>query len=416
MTTKLSLKNRIVIAFTIQTLLVALIAFSTIGFYVDYIEETVLYEHLSQYLDAYVSELDEDRVPAVPKDIKIYTGDKEDVPIFAKNLGTGGHEIMLENGTAFHVLNKYYDNRLFSLIKDQTEFEKIEDNINLLTLMVLLLFSVVSFVFSRSLADRIIQPVVSLSEKVSGLNVDNFNDIKLEYPNDEIGTLVKLIYDQIYTLNLYLQREKWFTGDISHELRTPMMVISSSVDLLKQSTIKPEQRTQIYQRIDNALRSVNELINTFLMLARGKAEDQGEPVLCNLSELAHEVIDKLENYMGNKNINIRIVSDSTVMLPVNSVLFSIVLSNLVKNAIFNTDEGEIVVILKQDGFQVKDTGKGLPGLVKQFINGSDFYVPLRNNNHFGLGLAIVKRVCERERWSITAYDGDKGGACFLVGF
>ncbi|HEY9050103.1 MAG TPA: HAMP domain-containing sensor histidine kinase [Gammaproteobacteria bacterium] len=416
MNSNISLKNRIVIAFTIQTLLIVALAFSTISMYVDYIEETVLYEHLSKYLDAYANEINNNNKPVVPADITIYNRNQPDVPDFARHLDVGGHEIILDSGMAYHVLSKPYNGRNLILIKDQTEFEKMEDSINALTIFILVLFSIASFVFSRSLADRIIQPVVELSRKVSKLNIDNFNAVKLDYPDDEIGSLVKVIYEQIYTLNHYLQREKWFTGDISHELRTPMMIISSSVDLLKQDATTPEQREQIFQRIDAAVKNVNEMINTFLLLARGRTEDQGEPVICNLADQAHEVIENLDSYVKGKNIRINVLAENPVMLPINSALFSIVLTNLVKNAIFNTDEGEIAVILENKGFQVKDTGKGLPELVKQFINGGEVIAGKRSNSHLGLGLSIVKRICEKEKWSIIAYDCDNGGAGFSINF
>lgn len=66
------LKSRIVTAFTIQTLFMAVIAYSTIVSYVDYLEESLLYDHFSEYLDTYVSELGKERNHIIPDDIKIY--------------------------------------------------------------------------------------------------------------------------------------------------------------------------------------------------------------------------------------------------------------------------------------------------------------------------------------------------------
>jgi len=416
MKTNFSLKNRIVIAFTIQTLLIAVIAYTTLNLYVDYIEESLLYDHLSNYLDAYIDGVDKNKEPLVSADIKIFNSDHQSLPEFAKHLGQGGHEVVLESGSAYHVLNKTIDSRAFTLIKDQTDFEQNEANINMLTLFVLLLFSLVSFLFSRSLADKIVRPVVNLAEKVTILNVDNFNNIKLDYPDDEIGLLVKVIYEHIVTLNQYLQREKWFTGDISHELRTPMMIISSSMDLLKLDSTTHEQQTQIYQRIDDAVENVNELINTFLLLARGRVENTNAPEMFDLTLLTQNVIDNLESYSAGKNIHFRVNAESEEKRPINSALFSIVLTNLVKNSILNTDEGEISVTLQSDGFVVCDSGKGLTDVIKQFINGSEIVIAPGSRHNQGLGLSIVKRVCEREKWKIISCDGDNGGACFMVYF
>jgi len=416
MKTNFSLKNRIVIAFTIQTLLFSVFAYTTLVLYVDYIEESLLYDHLSKYLDAYIDGIDKNKEPLISADIKIFNSDQQVVPNFAKSLGPGGHEVVLEMGSAYHVLNKTIGNRQFTLIKDQTDFEQNEANINMLALFILLLFSLVSFLFSVSLADKIIKPVVNLAEKVSILNVDNFNSIKLDYPNDEIGLLVKVIYEHIFTLNHYLQREKWFTGDISHELRTPMMIISSSMDLLKLQSTTHKQQIEIYQRIDDAVENVNELINTFLLLARGKAENLSEEDKFDLTVLAQNVIENLRTYSEDKNIHFRVITESSDKLSINAALFSIVLTNLVKNSILNTDQGEISITLQRDGFVVCDSGKGLTDVIKQFINGSEVVIAPGSRHNQGLGLSIVKRVCEREKWIISAYNGDNGGACFMVNF
>jgi signal transduction histidine kinase len=415
-TSRFSLKLRIVIAFTIQTLLLAVVALSTINLYVDYIEESVLYEHLSKYLDAYVSRIDDDRKPVVPVDIKVYSANDGDLPEFVHGLAAGGHEVMPESGGAYHVLKKQYANGLFYLVKDQTVFEKQETEINVLALLVLLLFAVVSFVFSKSLADRIVQPVVTLSRKVSQLNVENMSDIRLDYPDDEIGGLVKMIYDQVNELGHYLQREKWFTGDISHELRTPMMVISSSIDLLRQGSPTPEQKEKIYENIENAIKGVNELIVTFLLLARGKDGDEDELVHTHVVDVANGIVDNMKLYAVDKSIRFKVNADEDYVVSLNPTLFSIVLSNLVKNAVFNTEKGEISVSISRQGFQVKDTGPGLPDVVRQFINGSGALPLKRSDSHVGLGLSIVKRVCEREHWQIITCDRDQGGTTFMVDF
>ena len=142
MKTNFSLKNRIVIAFTIQTLLISAIAFSTLNIYVDYIEESLLYGHLSDYLDAYVVDIDNNNKPLVSADIKIFNSDHKNIPEFAKNLGAGGHEVSLESGSAYHILNKQIDHRYFTLVKDQTDFEQHEEFINNLTIMILAFFTV----------------------------------------------------------------------------------------------------------------------------------------------------------------------------------------------------------------------------------------------------------------------------------
>lgn len=225
-----------------------------------------------------------------------------------------------------------------------------------------------------------------------------------------------MIYEHIYTLNRYLQREKWFTGDISHELRTPMMVISSSLDLLKQPATTDQQRQLLYSRIDSAVKNVNDMINTFLLLARGKSSNVTEYTTEDLKSLVQEVIDNLQIYCADKQINIQINPHGLISLSINAALFSIVLTNLLKNAIVNIEQGDINILLDEAGLTLEDSGPGLPEMVKQFVNGDSITAERENTNYLGLGLSIVKRICEREKWQINVEDREPQGTRFRLRF
>jgi signal transduction histidine kinase len=285
-----------------------------------------------------------------------------------------------------------------------------------LIILILIVFTIASFLFSRSLADRIIQPIIDLSNKVARVNVDNFNTLKISYPDDEVGSLVKVIYEQVDNLNHYLQRERWFTGDISHELRAPIMVISSSVDLLREDGISSQQRNELFRKIDDAVKSVNELINSFLLLAREKSKNTDEESDCNLGTLTRQVIENLSPYPGTKKISVVGAKNMLEDLKINVSLLSIVLTNLIKNAVFHSKEGEMTVLLEADGFRVEDSGIGLTKSVMQFINAEETTAKDRSIDYLGLGLSIVKRICEREGWGIESYDSDLGGAGIVIRF
>lgn len=113
------LKNRIVIAFTIQTLFVTMVTFSAIIFYVDHIEESVLYQHFDAFLDVYVEELELGVEHIVPADTRIYQPGQSSMPDFVRGLPMGAHNIELANGKAYHVLKKDYsgENSCWSRIR-----------------------------------------------------------------------------------------------------------------------------------------------------------------------------------------------------------------------------------------------------------------------------------------------------------
>lgn len=412
---KYPLKNRIVIAFTIQTLFISVVAFSAI-FYLDYIEDSVLNQHFEAFLDAYVEETDKDIVHILPADTRIYQADHQPIPGFLHDLTTGAHNVELADGKAYHVLKKDYAGREFLLVKDQSNLESTEKVFNFITLMVFASIIFTSFIFSRSLARRIVQPVVNLAAQVRQLTPQNYREIDLDYAHDEVGALVKVVYEHIHTVHQYLQREQWFTGDISHELRTPLMVISSSIELLKQNGVSADQKDQLFQRIDNALENINEMISAFLILARNKQDESISNTETDLAELCYSVIDSLKPSFSGKDIDMHIHADSTVTSKLNSVLLSIVVSNLLKNAISSMRKGRIDIYINQGLLVVEDNGGGLPEVVENFVNQSGVAIKRGNASYLGLGLSIIKRICEREGWSIHAAGSESGGARFSLRF
>jgi len=410
------LKNRIVIAFTIQTLFVTMVTFSAIIFYVDHIEESVLYQHFDEFLDVYVEELEMGIEHIVPTDTHIYQTGQSSMPDFVRDLPVGAHNIELADRKAYHVLKKDYAGREFVLVKDQSELESTENYFNFITLMVFASIILTSFVFSRSLARRVVLPIVNLTAQVRQLTPTNYRDVTLDYADDEVGGLVKVVYQHINTVNQYLQREQWFTGDISHELRTPLMVISSSVELLKQNGVSGEQREQLFQRIDGALENINEMISAFLILARNRQNEAAGNVETDLAELCYSVIDSLKPSFSGKDIDIHIHADSTIKSMLNSVLLSIVVSNLLKNAIANMRKGRIDIYIEQNSLVVEDNGGGLPEVVENFVNQGGVAIKRANASYLGLGLSIIKRICEREGWSIHAASSESAGARFTLNF
>ncbi len=410
------LTNRIVIAFTIQTLFVTLVTFSAIVFYVDHIEDSVLYQHFDAFLDVYVEELEMGIEHIVPADTHIYHAGQPSMPDFVHGLPVGAHNIELADGKAYHVLKKDYAGRAFVLVKDQSDLESTENFFNFITLLVFSSIILTSFVFSRSLARRIVQPIVNLTAQVRQLTPKNYREVDLDYADDEVGGLVKVVYEHINTLNQYLQREQWFTGDISHELRTPLMVISSSVELLKQNGVSGEQKELLFQRIDSALENINEMISAFLILARNRQDEATDNAETDLAELCYSVIDSLKPSFLGKDINIHIHADSTITSMLNSVLLSIVVSNLLKNAIANMRKGRIDIYIDQHSLVVEDNGSGLPEVVEEFVNQGGVAIKRGNASYLGLGLSIIKRICEREGWTIHAAKSESGGARFTLGF
>ena len=110
-------------------------------------------------------------------------------------------------------------------------------------------------------------PVVSLMERIRGLNPENIpTRFSQNHADNEIGMLTRTIETAMNRLNAFIQREKQFTRDASHELRTPLTIVKGAAEIMEQ---QPELETnpllkKPLDRILQALRDMETTIETFL--------------------------------------------------------------------------------------------------------------------------------------------------------
>ena len=141
-----------------------------------------------------------------------------------------------------------------------------------------------------------------------------------------------------------LQRETLFTSDVSHELRTPLMMIRSSCDLLIEKNELDDYTRQRINIISKASREIQELVDTFLTLARGKETNQE---CATLTDIIHANLGEWQKQSAAKKLafTLELEDKGAVenkgedgyekVYPV--PMLRTVLNNLVRNAIHHTD-------------------------------------------------------------------------------
>jgi PAS domain S-box-containing protein len=198
-----------------------------------------------------------------------------------------------------------------------------------------------------------------------------------------------------------------FVSMASHEFRTPLTTILSSVSLISKYQKEEEQtqRDKHIQRIKNAVFSLTETLNDVLSLGKldeGKVEVQLEEV--NICDVLTQVQNEME-LIVREGQEIEVHCDSAVMAYCDSSLLHRAIVNLVSNAIKFSDDNTPLILsvsekhslndAKQVGVSVSNTGIGIPKDEQQKL--FDRFYRARNAFNIqgtGLGLSIVKRCCE----------------------
>jgi signal transduction histidine kinase len=256
----------------------------------------------------------------------------------------------------------------------------------------LILMGVVAILFFGGLLIILIKTIATPVEKLRlwavNLNEDSLTQAPPNFRYEELNGLAAILRKSVSSMREGLAREQAFVQYASHELRTPIAVIRSSIDLLKRLGLGNDENKQkkVIQRIDNASHTMADMTETLLWLSRVEKED----LACKqvrIDELIDELVDELSYLIKAKEIKLTVDTEpSSLMLP--KTACRIVLGNIIRNAFQHTQQGKITI--QQRGSIVKIHNQ------EQIV---DEDKSLDNDNlGFGLGLQMVEGLTQQLEW------------------
>ncbi|RBP35638.1 heavy metal sensor kinase [Roseimicrobium gellanilyticum] len=240
-------------------------------------------------------------------------------------------------------------------------------------------------------------------------------------PDDELGELVKVLNETFSRLEAAFSRQKQFTADASHELRTPVSLILAHAQgaLLREQT--PADYREALTDCVLAAQRMKALIESLLDLARFDADVEEmrlEP--CDLAVLTRECTEQLRLLADSKTLRLNLDLQAAPCHG-DSVRLKQVISNLVVNAIhFTPAEGGITLTTSGEQtarFSIIDTGPGidaaqLPLIFERFRRSDASRT--RATGGTGLGLAICKAIVEAHGGTIAVDSELRQGTKFIV--
>ncbi|GAB3705041.1 HAMP domain-containing sensor histidine kinase [Spirosoma flavus] len=215
--------------------------------------------------------------------------------------------------------------------------------------------------------------------------------------------------------------QKQFTENASHELQTPLAIAAAELDFLMQSDHLRENDYAHLQRATDSLSRLSQLNRSLLLLTQVENDQFINEDVVNLSELLEQTIQDYEPFFAHRNLATEQSITANVRIRMNSQLASILVTNLLKNAVRHgcprPDDmlGMIRMSLTTNSLIIQNTGKPLPFPDSQLFN--RFVKNPAHPDSTGLGLALVKQICDRYRMSISyAYDTQQAMHSFQLTF
>jgi len=245
---------------------------------------------------------------------------------------------------------------------------------------------------------RGLRPLVRLTGEVALREPDNLAPLDAGAVPREVMPLIERLNSLFARIDASIQKERRFTADAAHELRTPVAAIKAQAQVARAASAEAERN----RALDNAILGCDRaahLIEQLLTLARIDTLNDAIAESCQLRDIATEVIAAIAPSALAREVQLELTEGDGVAVRGNAGLLRILLRNLIDNAACHTSEGTSVRIsvTREHGqvyLSVSDNG---PGIAKEEIEklAERFYRPLGTRaSGSGLGLSIVKRIAE----------------------
>jgi signal transduction histidine kinase len=273
-----------------------------------------------------------------------------------------------------------------------------------------------SFFLIRQLTDPL-RTLDRASRQVAAGNFDERVDI---VSSDEIGRLASSFNEMAESLENSEQVKRRLIADISHELRTPITAVRTTLESLRDGLMEPTQGTlsALHDKILLTTRLVQDL-HQLALADSGRLSMHPRP--CSIENIFETILETIGVQMEDENITlVREIAPNLPSIVADAQRIEQVLLNLLANAIRHTPaEGSILVRAEHiEGdvqVSINDSGTGLSDIDLQHVF-DRFYradeARTSDDTGAGLGLSIAKALIEAHGGRIWAENTPNSGACF----
>jgi heavy metal sensor kinase len=277
--------------------------------------------------------------------------------------------------------------------------EEVEETLDLVRRSLIIgipLALLVSGLISLLAARQALRPLTRMTHSAAAISAEDLSTrLPVPQAKDEVQALALAFNATLDRLAAAFARQRRFTADASHELRTPVTAILGQAELALNRPRTPQAYQATLTRIQHEAERMQRLIGRMLTLARVESGRQQLTVApTDVARLVHTLVDTVQPQAEAKGLMLTANTPASLTILTDADSLTQILLNLLENAISYTDEGRIDLTLTTNADQlcltISDTGRGIPPDHLPYIF-QPFYRadPSRSQSQGGVGLGLA---------------------------
>ena len=324
------------------------------------------------------------------KHVLIYKTDRDNISSFSDTVLIENDQYVLYRKIRFyHSFNN--SNYKIEILQSQAQTDLLIWRIVILNVALAMSFFLIIFFLNHLSVKRGLRIFYKTVRKLENYNIGKPELIFFENSEiDELNKLTDVFKKMTLKISNDYKEQKEYTENVSHEIQTPLAIISSKADELLQSENLKKTELEQLEIIMNTTTRLAKINQALILLTkidnRFYTNEESIPLL----KLINEKLNFFKDLLSEKKVQVKLDIDSAFTLLMNSYLADTLFLNLIKNAIMhNIVNGEIIIKLDSSTLSIINTGQKLNiagDIFKRFIRSE-------NKDSLGIGLSIVKKIC-----------------------
>lgn len=295
------------------------------------------------------------------------------------------------------------------------------NNFKMLAIQFMIIVIVIGSCIIYYILGKMLAPVKDLSQQIEVINEKNLSTRIIGFDKiEELNQISKSFNIMLDKLDNAFENQKRFSSDAAHELKTPLTVLKSNIEVLQMEECPTEEDYKhVLNIFEKQTQRMISLVDSLFIISTNREYKLNDNI--NFDNMVDEILKDLSYQIIEKNITVS-VEKSNIYFKGNKVMMMHAIANLIENAIkYNNKNGYIDIISKKSSeysiIQIKDSGIGISD-----EKANDIFKPFyrcdksrsRKIGGAGLGLAITKDIINKHDFEIEYMKNIDKGSIFEI--